>query len=293
MMKLFREPLLHFLAVGAVLFTASAWFGDNEEQMKSFEPVRIGNGELKWLTETFKGQWQRQPDEQELQALIAELVKEELFAREAREMGLEEQDTIVRRRLAQKLEFLLKDTAKVVEPAEIDVKKYYEANLDRFRVPGMASFRQVYFNSGDRKDAAADATALLETLNAADVSFAAEVGDRFLLGSEFANLNEMEANSLFGEEFGRQVFIAPKRAWSGPFRSGYGYHLINVSERTEQVPIPFEEAREAVLVEWHRDREEEISRDYIARLREKYGVVYGDEIEQSLSSSPKADVASR
>ncbi|UVC14437.1 peptidylprolyl isomerase [Mesorhizobium onobrychidis] len=292
-MKLFHEPLLHFVVAGTVLFAAFAWLGDSEEQTKSIEPVRVGDGELKWLTETFKGQWQRPPDGQELQALITELIKEELFAREAREMGLEEHDTIVRRRLAQKLEFLLKDTAKVVEPTVADLRKYYEANLDLFRVASKASFRQVYFNPDGRKDAAADAADMLERLQAGDAGDVAELGDRFLLGTEFKNLGEQEATGMLGEELSREIYAARTGSWAGPFKSGYGYHLINVSERNEQGSRPFEEAREAVSAEWLRDRQDEVSRDYIARLREKYGVVYGDEVAKLLSPGPKADVASR
>src|SRR5688572_15971893 len=120
-MKLLHEPLLHFIVAGGVLFGAYTWLGERGAQSPGLEPVRIGTGEVKWLTDTFSGQWMRPPNSEELQGLISDLVKEELLAREAREMGLDENDTIVRRRLAQKLEFLVEDTANVVEPSEADL----------------------------------------------------------------------------------------------------------------------------------------------------------------------------
>jgi hypothetical protein len=292
-MKLLREPLLHFLAAGAVLFGAYAWLGDSEAPATGVEPVRIGSGEVKWLTDTFSGQWMRPPDAEELQGLIFDLVKEELLAREAREMGLEESDTIVRRRLAQKLEFLVEDTANIAEPPEADLRKYYEANISVFHVPGKVSFRQIYFNPEGRNDPQGDATALLATLGTAEAGIAAEAGDRFLLGSEFEKLGEIEANGMFGEELSGQIFDAPQGKWSGPFKSGYGYHLIQVTERTDQVPRPFEEAREAVLLEWLRDRQEEISRDYLERLSDKYRVVYDEEVTKLLSPERQTEAAPR
>src|SRR6185503_13534867 len=132
-MKLFREPLLHFVAGGAILFAGYAWMNSVQSNPSGLEPVRIGEGEVRWLQETWANQWFRGPSTHELQGLIADLVTEELLAREAKAMGLDDNDTIIRRRLAQKLKFLVDDTAHLVEPTEKELRQFYAANANRFR----------------------------------------------------------------------------------------------------------------------------------------------------------------
>src|SRR6185503_2370647 len=165
-MKLLREPLVHFVVGGAILFAAYAWLDREQAVTKGLEPVRVGEGEVRWLTETWKSQWLREPSSEELQGLVADLVKEELLAREAREMGLGENDTIVRRRLAQKLKFLVEDTSRLVEPTEQELRQFYAANSARFQSGARVTFSQIFFNPEQRKDATSDAKAALIDLKA-------------------------------------------------------------------------------------------------------------------------------
>ena len=127
-MKLVREPLLHFAVGGAILFGGYAWLNRDQPATSYLEPIRIGDGEIAWLSGTWSRQWLRQPSSHELHGLVADLVTEELFAREAQEMGLGENDTIIRRRLAQKLKFIVEDTARLIEPGEAELRAYYEAH---------------------------------------------------------------------------------------------------------------------------------------------------------------------
>jgi hypothetical protein len=125
-MKLIKEPLLHFALVGALLFITYGLVQGYRSLETTGEPVEIGGGELRWLTETFKNQWQRLPDDQELRGLASNLIEEELLAREAYVLGLDKDDTIVRRRLAQKLLFLIEDSSRFTEPSETELRALYE-----------------------------------------------------------------------------------------------------------------------------------------------------------------------
>ena len=145
-MTLLREPLLHFAVVGAILFGGYSWLNGKRSEATAVEPVRIGEGDVRWLKQTWSSQWLREPSAEELKGLVDDLLNEKLMAREAEAMGLGEDDTIIRRRLAQKLKFLVEDTAQLAEPSEAELRQFYAANATHFETPGKLSFRQVYFN---------------------------------------------------------------------------------------------------------------------------------------------------
>ena len=161
MKRLLKEPLLHFLLFGALLFGAYAWMNRGAGDVRPVRQVRVGENDVKWLKETWARQWQREPTREELRGLVMDFLKEELLAREAREMGLDENDTIVRRRLAQKVEFLVQDTARLAEPTEDDLRRFYAAHPERFSEEARVSFTHVYF-SRDHPQEVAAARARLE-----------------------------------------------------------------------------------------------------------------------------------
>ncbi|RUX28850.1 peptidyl-prolyl cis-trans isomerase [Mesorhizobium sp. M7A.F.Ca.US.011.01.1.1] len=270
-MTLLREPLLHFAVVGVILFGGYSWMSDRHVEATAAEPVRIGDGDVRWLKQTWSSQWLREPTGDELKGLVDDLLTEKLLAREAQEIGLEQDDTIIRRRLAQKLKFLVEDTAQLAEPTEADLRQFYVANAAHFETPGKLSFRQVYFNPEHRKDAAADATAALGalSLNIEDDSIE---GDRLLFDDSFADTDEHALSGMFGPDFAREVFALEPGRWRGPVKSGYGFHLVLVTQRTATAPKPFEMAKDAVLAEWRFAKQTELSRDYLIELRNKYGV---------------------
>jgi hypothetical protein len=292
-MKFLREPLLHFAVAGAVLFAGYQWLNRGEPDAGAVEPVRIGAGEVQWLAQTFASQRLRTPTAEELRGLVGELANEELLAREATEMGLDKDDTIVRRRLAQKLLFIVDDTSRLAEPTEGDLRKYYEANAARFEVPAKVSFRQIYFNPQHRKDASGDASVALVSLRqSSGGSLADTVGDRILLDGEIRDADARGVTSMFGHDFAEAVFKLEPGVWSGPVKSGLGLHLVAVSKIDQAEQRPFENVRTEVKDEWLRERQEIASREYLARLREKYGVVIDDDVQALLSPGADAAMAS-
>jgi len=292
-MKLLREPLLHFTLAAVVLFSAYAWLNQSRPVPEGVEPVRIGEGEIEWLRETYTSQWRRPPDARELQGLIADLVTEELLSREARAMGLGENDTIIRRRLAQKLKFLVEDTSRLAEPSDSKLRQYFNKHIDRFESGATISFTHIFFNPQNHPDATVDATAALNELQKAGANTRVEIGDRFLLDTNLRDADEQAVSNMFGADFARAAFALAPGAWRGPLKSGYGQHLVFVSAKTAASQPAFETVRDQVAKEWRREKEADVSREYLARLREKYGVVLDDGVKAVLETQSATDAAVR
>ena len=282
MKRLLKEPLVHFLVLGALIFSVYAWVnpGASSRKDNGGGTVRITSNEIVWLKETWSRQWQREPTHEELRGLVTDFLKEELLAREARAMGLDEDDTIVRRRLAQKLEFLVQDTSRLAEPTEKDLKRFYEANLERFQTEPRISFTHVFFSREKRSDAAAEAKAALYGLSRG--ANASEFGDRLLVDSEILDADTQSVSGQFGREFANAVFALKPGAWSGPIESGYGLHLVRVSAVKPAKQREFAEVKAQVLERWREQRQREDNEKYFGSLLKKYDVVVDDNVKPLL-----------
>jgi hypothetical protein len=277
--KLLKDPLLHFVIAGAILFAGYELIHRGEMNPTATDPVHIGEGEIRWLKETFANQWQRPPTDYELRGLVAGFLEEELFAREARALGLDQNDTIVRRRLAQKLEFLIDDTSRIVEPADTELRRFYDANTQHFRTAARISFTQLFFNPERRPHAETDAKAALVSISTTGGDDRAiTMGDPTLLETEFHDVDAQTVSNVFGADFARTVFLLKPGSWAGPVKSGYGVHLVRITDLRTATLRPFQEVRPKVLQEWRRQREEQTKAQYLGKLREKYGVVIDDSV---------------
>ena len=168
-MKLLREPLVHFLLLGAVLFGVFALLGDRGSERAGH--IVVTPGHLEHLLVSFTRTWQRPPTAQELAGLIDDYIREEVLYREAVAMGLDRDDTIVRRRLRQKLEFLTEETAAMAAPSDEELQTFLQQHLDAFRVEPRLAFRHVYLRRDRRGDAAnAEARHLLTQLTRSDAA---------------------------------------------------------------------------------------------------------------------------
>lgn len=267
MIRWFKEPLLHFLLAGGLLFAAYVWINEGRED----EPqvVRISTEQVNWLKETWNRRWSRQPDEQELRGLVAGYLKEALLAREARELGLEQDDTVVRRRLAQKMEFLVKDAASLAEPDEAELRGFYEQHQDRFRSPARVSFQQVYFR---------DEAGARQGLEALEAGNTADLGDSSLLARAHIQVDELAVTNVFGPGFFDAVVALESAQWHGPVASTYGYHLVRISEHQSARVLPFGEVQSKVLAEWEHTKQEKAQQQYLVGLLEKYQVVVDEEV---------------
>ncbi len=285
MKRLFKEPLLHFVVLGILLFGVYAWMNRGAGDSRPARQMRISENDVKWLKETWSRQWQREPTREELRGLVTEFLKEELLAREAREMGLDVNDTIVRRRLAQKLEFLIQDTSRLTEPTDDDLRRFYESNPERFSDASRVSFTHVFFNRDQRADAEAYAKAALEKLSHADApASAADMGDSLLIDTEFHDADEQTVSGQFGRDFARTVFALKPGRWQGPIESGYGLHLVRISELKPARKREFLEVRTQLLELWRDQRQREDNEKYFAGLLKKYNVVIDEGIKTLVGS---------
>ena len=271
-MKLLREPLVHFLLLGLGLFVLFGVVGDADDAPPG--RIEISTARVAQLTEIFTRTWQRPPTEQELEGLIEDHIREEVYYREALAMGLDRDDTIVRRRLRQKLEFFTDDLVGAVDPTEEQLEAYLSEHPDAFRVPAELSFRQIYFNRDRRgEQATSDAESLLERLNGAGSEVdTAGFGDSLRLPGDYERISEIEVDRGFGNGFAAALADLPLGRWSGPVESGYGLHLVLIRERQPGSFPALAEVREVVEREWRNVRRKEAAEAFYRGLRGRYVV---------------------
>ena len=290
MKRLLKEPLLHFLVLGALLFAVYSWLNRSLPDNKSAAgTVRITSNEIAWLKETWSRQWQREPTRDELRGLVTDFLKEELLAREARALGLDQNDTIVRRRLAQKLEFLVQDTSRLAEPTEGDLRRFYDANPERFQTDARISFTHVFFSREKRANAATEAKVALSDLSGG--ANPADFGDRLLVDSEIVDADMQSVADQFGREFADAVFTLKPGGWNGPIESGYGLHLVRVSEVKPANRREFSQVKTQVLERWREQRQREDNEKYFASLLKKYDVVVDENLKPLIGPLDESNAA--
>jgi hypothetical protein len=270
--RLLREPLLHFLLIGAALFLLYGALNPGESDAP--REIVISEARVAAIAENFATAWMRPPTAVELKGLVDDYVAEEVYYREAIAMGLDSDDTVIRRRLRQKMEFISEGVADSVEPTDAQLQLFLERNPGKFARPAELSFRQVYL-SAERRGAAAraDAERLLVELQADRVAMdPTELGDPTLLPATMEAASPQAIANAFGQEFAQQVDAAPLGQWSGPIESGFGLHLVRVDARVAAKAPTLGEIRPVVLREWQAEQRRRQNQSFLATLRDKYEV---------------------
>ena len=282
---------MHFLALGALVFFLFHLTTDRGETQDV--KIVVTRGKVEQLVTGFSRTWQRLPTQEELDGLVEDSIREEVLYREALAMRLDKDDTIVRRRMRQKLEFLTEDTAAAAPSTDADLQGWLAKHPDKFRVEPTLAFSQVYLNATHAGDnASAAASKVLAQLDSAGESVAAaELGDTTMLPHQFPLSRVDEIASVFGDEFARRVAQLEGGRWIGPIQSGYGWHIVYVSERTEGRPKPLSEVRDAVQRDWLAARRKEIIDATYSKMREKYAVIVEGLAPQADARSKSGRVA--
>jgi hypothetical protein len=282
---------MHFLALGALVFFLFHLTTDRGETQDG--KIVVTRGKVEQLVTGFSRTWQRLPTQEELDGLVEDSIREEVLYREALAMRLDKDDTIVRRRMRQKLEFLTEDTAAAAPSTDADLQGWLDKHPDKFRVEPTLAFSQVYLNATHAGDnASAAASKVLAQLDSAGESVAAaELGDTTMLPHQFPLSRVDEIASVFGDEFARRVAQLEGGRWIGPIQSGYGWHIVYVSERTEGRPKPLSEVRDAVQRDWLAARRKEIIDATYSKMREKYAVIVEGLAPQADARSKSGRVA--
>ena len=265
--RLAREPLLHFLLIGAAIFV----FYGLARDVASEAPNRIvvTQGQQEQLVANFNRTWLRAPSKDELAGLVDNYVREEVFYREAMAMGLDQDDPMVRRRMRMKLEFILEDSSSQAV-ADADLAAFLQKHPEKFRAESRLSFQQVFLDPGKRKDIEADARELLTRLN--NGTPANSVGDSTLSPYEYKLVTRSEIKRSLGEDFAIEVNQLSPGDWTGPVYSAYGAHLLKVSERIEARLPALAEIRELVKREYLVVLKQEQKDLVYKKLRDNYDV---------------------
>lgn len=256
-----KEPLLHFFLLSVLLFVGYSWL--NPGHTANTPTIYLSSAEVDWLEQGWTRQWQRPPSEQELRGLVADYLKESLLASEAKELGLDQADVVIRRRLAQKMEFLIADMAQIEVPDEATLRQFYTEHNSRYLSPARTSFAQYFFSSE---------TAARESLKQLASDSDANVGEPTLLEANYTLLDEPALANIFGPEFAIYLADLKPGSWQGPVASAYGFHLVFIAARQPEQIRPMAEVRAQVLADWQLEQAAKAKDRFFADLMNKYTI---------------------
>lgn len=291
MKALLREPLLHFLLLGALLFGLYAAVPAGRSANPAASEIRLSVDELEQLILVFKAQWRRAPTPQELQQLVENKIQEEVLYREALAMGLDKDDEIVKRRMAQKMQFLAEDVAAAREPASEELRRWFDTRQSLFAQPARVGFRHVYF-SPDRRGVRAkdDAQAALERLagQPGSTALAATLADPFMFQEYYRDRTPDFLAKEFGPRFALALPSLRPGSWQGPIESGFGWHLVYVDTLIPGRVPAFEEIEPEVKRAWLAEQKAQASQKAYADMRRKYTVLLPVPVDEPAAAAASA-----
>lgn len=286
-MKLLREPLVHFMLIGAAIYLLYGVFAEQAPEADD-KTIVVTAGEVEWMQTAWQKRWNRPPTAAEFDGLMQQYIRETVLYREALTMGLNKHDQVIRRRLAQKLEFLAKDLVALTPPGEEDLHSYFEEHKQRYQQPALYTFIQVFIDPDKRGDATLDDAQKIKAELIArgdEIDDAGSLGDSFMLQNYYPQKDQIEIQKQFGSGFTESLMELTPGQWHGPVLSGYGVHLVYVQAVSEPPAPKFAEVRERVEQEWKSDKGEELNEQFYESLREQYSVVIEEPLKSDEDSS--------
>lgn len=265
--QLLKEPLLHFLLIGAGLFALYSAINPDAGNDKR---IVVDDGRINNLISVFEKTWNREPSEQELKSLINDYVLEEIYYRQALEMGIDKNDAMIRRRLRQKMEFFAASAAATVEPDTAELEKYLRAHADKYQTDNLYTFQQVYIST-DRSQQELEQV-IKETQKSLENNQEINNDSSFLPAS-YNEVSGFEINRSFGQSFTKGLDSLPLNQWSGPVMSGLGLHFVRLSQRNAGRLPSLTQVHDAVLRDWMYDRTQTLRADLERTLLGKYQVI--------------------
>jgi peptidyl-prolyl cis-trans isomerase C len=275
MKRLLHEPLLHFLLIGAALFAVFQFVRPATKATPSSKQIQLSINDLAQLTLLFQSQWKRQPTAPELERLMETKIQTEILYREALAMGLDKDDEIVKRRMAQKMQFLAEDAAPR-QPTTAELKSWYAKNSDKFAMPTRVSFRHLYFSPDGRATRAGDdAVKALAQLagQPVDAKLPESFADPFMFQDYYRDRATDYLSKEFGPQFAQAVAKLPTGSWQGPIESGFGWHLVFVDTATPGRVPDFEEVEPDVKTAWLSEQKALAWEKAYQDMRAKYTVL--------------------
>lgn len=281
--RLSREPLVHFLIAGAMLFAGYRMLNPEAHRRELPNRVEVSDDDVAQMTIAWAAQWQRAPTASEIRGLVEAKVREQVMYREAVALGMDKGDAIVIRRLAQKMDFLAEDMSSVPDPLTSDLRAWFDKNGDRFALPALISFRHLYFSFDHRAgNTKADAERVLVTLADKPASAAdnESLADVFMLQDYYGDRSADQVASMFGGAFAAKLFALRPGSWQGPIESGFGWHLVWIDSVTPGRVPPFETIKGMVKSEWTNEQRMDAKRKVIDTIKARYEIVLPRSLRQ-------------
>ena len=271
MKKLIKEPLVHFIFLGVLIFGIYAVIGEKEE---SENTIVFDTYDLDNILSSWEMQWKRPPTPQELSSLIAQNIKQEIFYKEALSMNLDHNDEIIKRRLAQKMEFLSKDLANLNTPTDDDIETYYEENGMNYKLPPNYTLYQLVFSTDNRDDPKQDAQTILNQFQNASPEEMENKGDKLPFKYYYEKVYADDLGAQFGSVFANALPNVSVGKWEGPVQSGFGYHVVYIKERVEPQIPPLDAIKEKVLTDLIYEQENLMDSLIYVELKKKYAIEF-------------------
>lgn len=276
-----REPLVHFLLIGLALFAVHRVINPKPESSAPSNRIELTEDDVRQISIAWMAQGRPAPTPEQMQSLMEAKVHEEVLYREALALGLDKDDTIVKRRLAQKMEFLAEDLSALPEPTSADLKAWFGQNAERFTLQPRTSFRHLYFSPDQRgAQTRTDAEQALAKLSGepADSQAAAGLADRFMFQEYYGDRSLEQLAKEFGPQFAQALFQLKPGLWQGPIESGYGWHLLWIDQITPGRVPAFEEIEPTVKSEWIDEQRSASKRKILDAMKARYQIVLPESI---------------
>jgi len=284
-----REPLVHFLLIGVALFAIYAYLHRGRMGIESPHQIVVSLDELRQMDLYFVSQWHRQPTVEEFNAMVEDKVHEEVLYREALAIGLDKDDTIVKRRMAQKMQFLAEDVAAAHAPSTAELKAWFDQHKDKFALPSRYSFRHLYFSPDKHgKNAPDDAAKALAKISGQpeDSKLTASLGDQFMFQDYYGDRTPDAIAKEFGPPFAVALEKLKPGSWQGPIESGYGWHLVFVDTVIPGRIPSFEEMEPDVKTAWLAEQKAQAWQKAYKEMRAKYTVLLPAPSEKEAPTPP-------
>jgi peptidyl-prolyl cis-trans isomerase C len=289
-----REPLLHFLVIGAVLFAAYGALNRDPNDRKDQRRIVLTENDLSQMTIATLAQERPAPSIEQMRNLLEAKIREEVLYREGLAMGLAKDDIIVKRRMLQKMDFLAEDLSDLREPDREELQAWFRNNAQRFAFPPRVSFRHLYFSFDKHGANTAEAAAgVLRQIagKPADLPDAAALADSFMFRDYYADRSPDQLGSEFGGKFEHALLDVKPGSWQGPLESGFGWHLVFVESLTPERVPEFAEVESQVKSEWIKDQRAEFKRKAYETMKARYEIVLPT--EQAIKAACSGNVANR
>lgn len=289
MKKLLREPLLHFLILGGLLFAAYGVIARPSAQVDGSTQVLVTQQQIDSLIASYQANQRKAPTNEELQNLINEYAREEMLYREGVRMGLDQGDSVIRQRVLQKLQYFVENSASA-EPTDAQLQTYFEKNAADFKSEPRFSLTQVYIDPDLHKAGyEARATQLLDRLHKQSAPKVAEgMSDPTGLPADLTDAGRTELLRTFGDDFARTLAEIEPGHWEGPVRSRFGYHVVFLQQRTEGAIPTFAEAREAVSRAWQRAQQQQAVETFFKAMIARYSIKIEGQPATTATPAPAA-----